>query len=65
MAEKLGALWLSKSQNPNAPFAKGSVELNGTKIPVVVWSNKKKVHGDKYPDYYIDRDAPKSESVPL
>jgi len=59
--DKLGALWLSSSQNPKAPYAKGSLEVNGVKIPIVVWYNQKKVHGDKYPDYYINKDAPKGE----
>jgi len=61
--DKLGALWLSLSQNPRAPFAKGSIEVNGVKVPVVVWRNEKKVSGDKYPDFYINKDVPKGEKV--
>ena len=27
--KRIGALWLSKSANPKAPFAKGEIEVDG------------------------------------
>ena len=33
---KIGGLWLSTSQNPKAPFAKGEIEVDGKKIRIVL-----------------------------
>jgi len=53
---KIGGLWLSTSQNPKAPFAKGEIEVDGKKIRIVVWKNHYKQDGDKKPDYQIEID---------
>lgn len=69
--DRLGALWLSQSKSERAPFAKGTIENNGEKIPVVVWANRwkaedladpdptKREAAHKKPDYYIERDQPR------
>ena len=53
---KIGGLWLSTSQNPKAPFAKGEIEVDGKKIRIVLWKNSYKQDGDKKPDYQIEID---------
>mgnify|MGYP003611735968 CR=1 FL=1 len=52
---KIGGLWLSTSQNPKAPFAKGEIEVDGKKIRIVVWRAKEKKN-EKSPDYTINID---------
>lgn len=53
---RIGAMWKPQSENPNAPFAKGNIELNGKKVNVVIWFNKWKQPGERSPDYYIELD---------
>jgi len=60
---KIGSLWLSTSQNPKAPFAKGEIELNGKKIKIIVWKNSYKQAGDKKPDYRIEIDRKEAGMV--
>ncbi len=33
MADKIGALWYPKTQSEKAPFANGSIKLNGEEVP--------------------------------
>lgn len=56
---QIGALWNSRTENPKAPFAKGSITVGSEKIPVVIWKNKWKEPGEATPDYYIERDIPR------
>jgi len=58
---QIGALWFPKSENPKAPFAKGSITIGGEKIAIVVWKNKWKEPGESTPDYYIEREAPREQ----
>ena len=60
---KIGSLWLSASQNPKAPFAKGEIEVDGKKIRIVVWKNSYKQAGDKKPDYQIEIDRKEAGTV--
>jgi hypothetical protein len=53
---KIGALWVSSSSNPRAPFARGEIIINGQKLKIVVWKNNRKRPGERYPDYTIDLD---------
>lgn len=57
--DRIGALWNSRTENPKAPFAKGSIMMGSEKIPVVIWKNKWKEPGEATPDYYIERDIPR------
>lgn len=59
---RLGALWTPTTDNPNAPIAKGNIEINGEKIQVVVWRNKRKQPGEKTPDFYIEKDIPREQA---
>ncbi|CAK0761460.1 hypothetical protein CCP3SC15_2750003 [Gammaproteobacteria bacterium] len=54
--DRIGAIWRSTSQNEKAPFAKGSIEIDGRKIPIVVWQNRWKKEGEKSPDFHIEID---------
>jgi hypothetical protein len=56
---RIGALWYPQNQSDNAPAAKGSIEVNGQTIKVVVWRNKWKQPGEKSPDLYIEIDQPR------
>ena len=56
---QIGALWNSRTENPKAPFAKGSITVGGEKISIVIWKNKWKEPGEATPDYYIERDMPR------
>ena len=56
---QIGALWNSRTENPKAPFAKGSITVGSEKIPIVIWKNKWKEPGEATPDYYIERDIPR------
>jgi hypothetical protein len=56
---RIGALWYPQTQNDKAPAAKGTIEINGQKITVVVWRNKWKKPGEKTPDLFIDLDQPR------
>lgn len=56
---QIGALWYPKTENPKAPFAKGSITVAGEKIPIVIWKNKWKEPGESTPDYYIEREMPR------
>lgn len=62
--DRIGALWRPNTQNGKAPVAKGSIEINGQKIPVVVWRNRWKKEGERTPDFYIERDTPRDQSAP-
>lgn len=74
--DRVGALWLSQSTSPRAPFAKGVLEIDGQKVPVVMWSNKWKAEdlestdssvraaAHKKPDYYLERDQPRETPEP-
>jgi hypothetical protein len=53
---RIGALWYPQTENQNAPAAKGSIEIDGKTIKVVVWRNKWKQPGEKSPDLYIEID---------
>lgn len=59
---RLGALWKPNTDNPNAPMGKGNIEIDGKKIQVVVWPNKRKQPGEKTPDFYIEKDVPREQS---
>ena len=54
--ESLGALW--KRQGTKGEFFTGNIEVNGTKLDIVIFSNDK---GDnpKRPDYKIYKSQPK------
>jgi len=57
--KRIGALWLSKSANPKAPFAKGVVKVNGQEIRVVVWQRQKASGEEKKPDFIIELEQPR------
>jgi hypothetical protein len=63
---RIGALWYPQTENQNAPAAKGSIEIDGKTIKVVVWRNKWKQPGEKSPDLYIeiDQGKPQRQSKP-
>jgi hypothetical protein len=54
---RIGALWYPKTQSEKAPFAKGSIKLNGEEIRIVLWKNARKQPGEKFPDFHIDLDT--------
>ena len=51
--------WLSKSSNPKAPFAKGSLKIEGKEYRIVVWQRQKAAGEDKKPDFVIELDQPR------
>ena len=55
---RIGALWVSSSNNPRAPFARGEITVSGQKMKIVVWKNMRKRQGERYPDYTINLDVP-------
>ena len=71
--DRIGALWFPKSDNPRAPFLRGTLEVtdkimakeiasalvNGEKVEIVLWKNSYKQDGDKKPDYQIERSKPR------
>lgn len=69
--DRIGALWKSQSTSDRAPFAKGSVKINGHEIRVVIWDNGYKAQdlassdptmrerGHKAPDFHIEIDKPR------
>lgn len=58
---QIGALWYPRTENPKAPFAKGSITIGDQKIPVVIWKNKWKEPGESTPDFYIEREIPREQ----
>lgn len=49
----VGALWTKKDKSDREYYA-GNLELQkGTKIPLTVWSNDRKIAGSNQPDYNI------------
>ena len=58
---QIGALWNSRTENPKAPFAKGSITVGSEKISIVIWKNRWKEPGEATPDYYIERDIPRQQ----
>jgi hypothetical protein len=61
---RIGALWRPDKQSDNGPVAKGSIEIHGEKIKIVVWRNRWKKEGERTPDLYIDIDRPKETAEP-
>jgi hypothetical protein len=62
---RIGGLWKPKTENPNAPIAKGDIEIGGAKIRIAVWVNKWKKEGERTPDYHVTLDAYGEGSAPL
>ena len=65
-SKSIGALWKPKTDNTNAPLAKGTIEVNGEKIKIVIWKAREK-KTEKHPDYNITLDNSEwkqVESVP-
>ncbi|WP_304354601.1 hypothetical protein [Brachyspira innocens] len=48
MSNKIGTLWLNKEKK----FMKGNIEIDGRKIKIIIFRNKKKTK-DSQPDYDI------------
>lgn len=61
---RVGALWRPDKQSENGPVAKGTIEINGERIKVVVWRNRWKKEGERTPDLYIDLDKPREGAPP-
>jgi hypothetical protein len=61
---RVGALWRPDKQSENGPVAKGSIEINGERIKVVVWRNRWKKEGERTPDLYIEPDKPRGGQAP-
>lgn len=57
--DRIGALWSKKG--PKGDYMTGQLELNGEKIPVVVFFNANKTK-DTQPDWSILRSRPKEQS---
>lgn len=58
---RIGALWLNDGSNEKAPFAKGSVEIDGKVVRIVIWRNRYKQPGERSPDLHIDIDKPRED----
>jgi uncharacterized protein (DUF736 family) len=50
MENKIGALWIKKDKNGKTYFS-GQIEIDGVKIPITIFTNKKAK--DTHPDYTI------------
>lgn len=57
--DRIGAAWKPRSENENAPLAKGSIDFLGRKLDIVIWRNKWKKEGERTPDFYIELDKPR------
>ena len=55
----IGALWLKESEK--GKYMSGIIEIEGQKIPIVVFKNSYKKE-DKHPDYVILKSKTKSDS---
>jgi hypothetical protein len=53
---KIGALWRRETRD-NAEYMKGEVEIDGRKVPIVVFKNGYKERSNQ-PDYIVYRDTP-------
>ena len=74
--DRIGAIWRSSSNNERAPFAKGTIELDGRKIPVVLWPNRykeedlrspdkeKRERAHRQPDFHIELDHQERKEAP-
>ena len=70
--DRIGALWYPKSDNPRAPFLRGTLEVqdkiaakeiasalvNGEKVDIVLWKNGYKEDGDNKPAFHIEKSKP-------
>ena len=70
--DRIGALWYPKSDNPRAPFLRGTLEVqdklvakeiasalvNGGKVDVVLWKNTYHEDGDNKPAFHIEKSKP-------
>ena len=52
--KNLAVLWKFKSENPNAPLAKGVLNWQGKQYRIVMWKKKKEKESD--PDVVIQLD---------
>lgn len=55
--ESIGALWKNQGKNGKT-YLSGNVEIDGRKIPIIIFPNTYKKPGEKTPDYRI---LPKQE----
>jgi len=66
MSEKkksIGALWENVSKTTGKEYLSGHIEINGEKIPLIVFKNSYK-KADKQPDYqmYLKEDKPRENA---
>lgn len=57
--QSIGALWSSTTRNGDEYF-KGQIELDGAKVSIIVFRNKRKSL-EKHPDYQIFKSVPRGE----
>lgn len=55
--DRIGAAWKPERQSDKGPMAKGTIDLNGERIKIVIWPNRWKQEGERSPDFYIERDT--------
>lgn len=58
--ESIGALW--KNEGKNGTYLSGNVEIDGRKVPIVIFPNTYKKPGEKTPDYRILPKKQKSDT---
>ena len=63
---RIGALWKKRTRD-GKQFLAGNIEVDGKKIPIVVFANDRKTE-ERFPDYNIlpgrDRDAALQQVAP-
>jgi len=66
--KSIGGLWIKTAKDESMKFFSGNIEIDGKKIPIVIFRNKYKEEGTQKPDFLIYESIPlakKPEAVPV
>lgn len=54
--DKVGAVWIRESRG-GAEFMKGTIEIDGQRVPIVIFKNGYRTEVNRQPHYIIYRDT--------